>query len=84
VIGELLLIIGMRERLMRCRLRFRISEIGVAGKDRLEGDGWERRRFGETQDFLPGVEHNSLMGEVTYPRFVNVGDDLLLTYRIGQ
>jgi hypothetical protein len=64
------------------RLRFRISKIGVAmeGKD---GE-WEKRKFGSTQDFLPGIEHNTLMDEVTYPRFVNAGDDLMLTWRIGQ
>lgn len=70
---------------MGYRLRFRISEAGVAGT---KGNGgvknWERSRFGEMQDFLPGAEHNGLMDEVTYPRFVNVGDDLILTWRIGQ
>ena len=71
--------------IVRYRLRFRISEVGVAGT---EGNGgvksWERSRFGKTQDFLPGAEHNGLMGEVTYSRFVNVGTDLILTWRIGQ
>lgn len=61
------------------RLRFRISEIGLVTEGK-----WEKSRFRETQDFLPGIEHNNLMDEVTYPRFVNVGDDLLLTFRIGQ
>jgi hypothetical protein len=66
-------------------LRFRISEGGVGSREgNGTGRGWERSSFGKTQDFLPGVEHNELMDEVTYPRFVNVGDDLILTWRIGQ
>lgn len=83
VIGELLLIKSIR-MLMKGfgRLRFRISETGVAGKD--GGGSWERSRFRETQDFLPGIPRNALMEEVTYPRFVNIDDDLLLTWRIGQ
>src|SRR5271154_6129547 len=64
------------------RLRFRISEIGLAGK--ASGGRWEKERFGGTQDFLPGIPSTKLMEEVTYPRFVNVEDDLILTWRIGQ
>jgi hypothetical protein len=64
------------------RLRFRISELGVAWKE--GGGSWDEKSFGETQDFLPGIPRNELMEEVTYPRFVNVDDDLILTWRIGQ
>jgi hypothetical protein len=74
----------------RCRLRFRISEVGVVGPQEddggegLQGQEWDVKRFGGTQDFLPGIKHNDLMDEVTYLRFVNAGDKLLLTWRIGQ
>lgn len=64
------------------RLRFRISELGLAVKN--GGGGWDRKSFGERQDFLPGTPRTQLMEEVTYPRFVNVDDDLILTWRIGQ
>jgi len=63
------------------RLRFRISSLGVAGK---EGGQWDESVFGPTQDFLPGLPRMDNMDEVTYPRFVNVGEDLLLSWRIGQ
>ena len=63
------------------QLRFRVSELGLPSK---EPKGWEGSKFGATQDFLPGIKHSTLMDEVTYPRFVNVGDDLMLTWRIGQ
>ncbi|KAH6675648.1 hypothetical protein B0J14DRAFT_509127 [Halenospora varia] len=61
------------------KLRFRSSIIG----DGIDPT-WSTSRFTETRDFLPGLAHDELMDEVSYPRFVNVGDDLLLTYRIGQ
>ena len=64
------------------RLRYRISELGLAVKE--GGVGWDSKSFGETQDFLPGTPRNQLMEEVTYPRFVNVDDNLILTWRIGQ
>ncbi|KAH8676683.1 hypothetical protein BGZ60DRAFT_403127 [Tricladium varicosporioides] len=61
------------------KLRFRSST--------LEGginSTWSTSQFTEMREFLPGLAHNELMDEVSYPRFVNIGDDLLLTYRIGQ
>jgi hypothetical protein len=45
---------------------------------------WDASEFTASQNFLPGIPANHLMKEVTYPRFVNIDDDLLLTYRIGQ
>ena len=67
---------------MMDRLRFRISETDVARES--PGKSWNSTLFTKTQGYLPGIPHNDIMKEVTYPRFVNVDDDLLLTYRIGQ
>jgi hypothetical protein len=65
------------------RLRFRVSKPGAAAL--VSGvTTWETSLFNPTQDFLPGIPPNDLMKEVTYPRFVNLENDLLLTYRIGQ
>jgi hypothetical protein len=64
------------------RLRFRVSNLGVA--DAPSTQKWDASMFTKTQNFLPGIPANDLMEEVTYPRFVNIDDDLLLTYRIGQ
>lgn len=67
------------------QLRFRISKRGVANTaTSATTAGWDASMFSETQNFLPGIPSNDLMREVTYPRFVNIDDDLLLTYRIGQ
>ncbi|KAM3065961.1 hypothetical protein ACMFMG_009816 [Clarireedia jacksonii] len=60
-------------------LNFRIATTPVS-----ENDTWDASMFSATQDHLPGLPHLELMDEVTYPRFVNVDDDLLLTYRIGE
>lgn len=64
------------------RLRYRISNLGVAGS--ASNQRWDASVFTETQNFLPGIASNELMNEVTYPRFINIDDDLLFTYRIGQ
>lgn len=45
---------------------------------------WEASLFTETKHCLPGVGMDESLKEVTYPRFVNIGDDLLFTYRTGQ
>jgi hypothetical protein len=63
-------------------LRFRISELGAAGTP--AHSSWDATLFSSTQAFLPGIPPNNLTKEVTYPRFVNIEEDLLLTYRIGQ
>jgi hypothetical protein len=63
-------------------LRFRISELGTAAISAKRS--WDVSLFSSTQASLPGIPPNDLMKEVTYPRFVNIGEDLLLTYRIGQ
>lgn len=65
--------------LMRSRLKFRIATTPAS-----ENDPWNASIFSSTQDYLPGLPHLELMDEVTYPRFVNVDDDLLFTYRIGE
>ncbi|KAH7364205.1 hypothetical protein BKA65DRAFT_572478 [Rhexocercosporidium sp. MPI-PUGE-AT-0058] len=63
-------------------LKFRMSKIGVAGDP--SSHAWEASLFTEPRRYLPGIESEEVLKEVTYPRFVNVGDDLLLTYRTGQ
>ncbi|KAF5878527.1 putative dockerin type 1 protein [Botrytis fragariae] len=66
------------------RLRFKILKRIDSEKHSKNSNVWNASLFSQTQDYLPGIAHNELMDEVTYPRFVNTGDDLLLTYRIGQ
>ncbi|KAF7923569.1 hypothetical protein BELL_0005g00220 [Botrytis elliptica] len=66
------------------RLRFKILKRIDSEKHPEDSNVWNASLFSQTQDYLPGIAHNELMDEVTYPRFVNVDDDLLLTYRIGQ
>ncbi|RDL34554.1 uncharacterized protein BP5553_07682 [Venustampulla echinocandica] len=64
------------------KLRFRISN---PGEDIGGGNcSWTVSQFTKTQSFLPGVAPSDFTKEVTYPRFVNMDDNLLLTYRIGQ
>jgi BNR repeat-containing family member len=64
------------------RLRFRISKVGAAAAP-FKFD-WDASTFSSTQPSLPGIPSNDLMKVVTYPTFVNINDDLLLTYRIGE
>jgi hypothetical protein len=40
--------------------------------------------FTPVQNALPGIARPELFAEVTYPRFVSIGDDLLFSHRIGQ
>lgn len=70
--------------LRNVRLRFKILKRKDSEKCTEDSNVWNASLFSQTQDYLPGIAHNELMDEVTYPRFVNVDDDLLLTYRIGQ
>lgn len=65
----------------RIRLRFRISSLGAAA---VSAESWEISLFSLTLNALPGIPQSDLMKEVTYPRFMNMDDDLVLTYRIGQ
>ncbi|CAG8982891.1 hypothetical protein HYALB_00002908 [Hymenoscyphus albidus] len=62
------------------QLRYRVTKL----KDGNGDDSWSISCFTETQDFLPGLESSEVIKEVSYPRFLNVDEDLLLTYRIGQ
>lgn len=64
------------------RLKFRISHQGITHDP--PRSQWNVSMFGKTQDFLPGLVKSDNMKEVTYPRFVVIEKDLLLTYRIGQ
>ncbi|KAA8576511.1 hypothetical protein EYC84_006621 [Monilinia fructicola] len=67
------------------RLRYRaLRYLGGPERSLEDPNAWDETLFSKTQDYLPGIAHNDLMDEVTYPRFVNIDDDLLLTYRIGQ
>ncbi|KAH7417295.1 hypothetical protein BKA64DRAFT_657524 [Cadophora sp. MPI-SDFR-AT-0126] len=63
-------------------LHFRISKTGLASD--FASHIWGPASFTETRHCLPGIETDELLKEVTYPRFVNVGDDLLFTCRTGQ
>ncbi|RAL63133.1 hypothetical protein DID88_004215 [Monilinia fructigena] len=66
------------------KLRYRTLRYLGPEKFLEDSNTWDETLFSKTQDYLPGIAHNKLMDEVTYPRFVNMNDDLLLTYRIGQ
>lgn len=63
-------------------LRFRISDQNLAHSH--SKYPWHASTFSKVQDFLPGIPSNDLLKEISYPRFVNIENDLLLTYRIGQ
>ncbi|KAG9236479.1 hypothetical protein BJ875DRAFT_525530, partial [Amylocarpus encephaloides] len=60
-------------------LRFRTTHL-----DDQDGNQWSVSKFSKTQNHVQGLEPSDFTMEVSYPRFVNVGDDLILTYRIGQ
>ena len=60
----------------RIRLRFRISSLGAAA---VSAESWEISLFSLTLNALPGIPQSDLMKEVTYPRFMNMDDDLVLT-----
>ena len=63
-------------------LHFRISEPGVALTP--ESYSWDTSLFSGVQNSLPGINTTSPLQEVTYPRFVKTGDDMLLSWRIGK
>jgi hypothetical protein len=63
-------------------LKFRSSVPGAATEPRKHV--WSTALFGKIEYTLPGLEASELMEEVTYPRFVNIDEDMLLSYRIGQ
>ncbi|TDZ54082.1 hypothetical protein CTRI78_v006554 [Colletotrichum trifolii] len=68
-------------------LHFRMSIPGVASKP--EAHKWEPSLFSPTHNQLPGYTRTGQLAiekiflETTYPRFVRVDDDVLLSYRIG-
>ncbi|KKY15442.1 putative dockerin type 1 [Diplodia seriata] len=63
-------------------LRYRFSIQGLASRPL--DHAWHKSLFTATADTLPGLPHSGVMDEVSYPRFVAVNADMLLTYRIGQ
>ncbi|KAK0119169.1 hypothetical protein ONS95_008027 [Cadophora gregata] len=64
------------------QLKFRMSKIDVASNP--SSHVWVTSLFTETRSYLPGIETGDLLKEVTYPRFVAIGKDLLFTHRTGQ
>ncbi|KAJ3939952.1 uncharacterized protein N0V96_009945 [Colletotrichum fioriniae] len=68
-------------------LRYRMSIPGVATKP--EAHEWKTSLFSPTHNQLPGYTRTGQLGveklflETTYPRFIRIDDDLLLSYRIG-
>ncbi|KAF9871794.1 hypothetical protein CkaCkLH20_10728 [Colletotrichum karsti] len=68
-------------------LHFRMSVPGVATNP--EAHRWEPSLFSPTHNQLPGYTRTGQLAiekiflETTYPRFIRVDDDLLLSYRIG-
>ena len=63
-------------------LKFRSSIPRVATEP--QKHVWSAALFSKIEHTLPGLEASELMEEVTYPRFVNIDEDMLLSYRIGQ
>ena len=63
-------------------LKYRISKQGVASEG--SEQGWAIELFTQVQNALPGIARPELFAEVTYPRFLSIGDDLLFSHRIGQ
>lgn len=63
-------------------LKFRSSVPGAATEP--QKHVWSTALFGKIEHTLPGLEASKLTEEVTYPRFVNIDEDMLLSYRIGQ
>jgi hypothetical protein len=71
-------------------LRYRISKPGAVG---FESKAWdvESVEFSDVLDQLPGLgiegaigdKNGSPLREITYPRFLSVGDDLLFECRVG-
>ncbi|OCL04639.1 hypothetical protein AOQ84DRAFT_300473 [Glonium stellatum] len=64
------------------RLRFRSSVAEVATEP--QKHVWSTALFGKMEHTLPGLEASEIMEEVTYPRFVNIDKDMILSYRLGQ
>lgn len=68
-----------------CSLRFRISKTDIISSP--ETHEWSPSLFSEIQDSLPGIiatRKKELFEEITYPRFVSAGDDMVLSFRIGK
>lgn len=65
------------------RIRYRHSIPSVASFP--ESVRWSRDLFTRTLDYLPGIPNtHPHFGYVTYPRFVPIGNNLLLTLRNGK
>ncbi|KAH8811138.1 hypothetical protein F5884DRAFT_781309 [Xylogone sp. PMI_703] len=65
------------------QLRYRVSKEVIANEP--TSDSWATSSFGEVLSGLPHCDSpQSIFSEVTYPRFISVGKDLLLSYRIGK
>ncbi|KAK2027929.1 hypothetical protein LX32DRAFT_416664 [Colletotrichum zoysiae] len=68
-------------------LHYRMSIQGVATNP--AAHEWKPSLFSPTHNQLPGYTRTGQLGveklflETTYPRFIRIDDDLLLTYRIG-
>ncbi|KAI0137685.1 hypothetical protein F4776DRAFT_104497 [Hypoxylon sp. NC0597] len=65
-------------------LRYRHSQPGVAQTP--ESFSWSASLFTPHLSRLPGLgaEHDELFGYITYPRFVQLGADLLFSFRTGK
>ncbi|KAI1374238.1 hypothetical protein F4677DRAFT_426527 [Hypoxylon crocopeplum] len=65
-------------------IRYRHSQAGVAKSP--ESTTWSAALFTPHLSHLPGLgaEHDELFSYVTYPRFVQLGSDLLFSFRTGK
>ncbi|KAI1497016.1 hypothetical protein F5X99DRAFT_45521 [Biscogniauxia marginata] len=65
------------------RIRYRHSIAGIAESP--EDFKWEAKLFTPTLYHLPGLQtEDELLGYITYPRFVQLGTDLLFSFRTGK
>jgi len=62
-------------------LRYRLSVPGLASNP--EKFEWSSKNFSSIQNALPGLESEKLT-DVSYPRFVRIGNDMLFECRIGK
>ncbi|KAI1415040.1 hypothetical protein F5Y13DRAFT_197029 [Hypoxylon sp. FL1857] len=65
-------------------LRYRYSQAGIAQSP--ESFPWSASLFMPHQSRLPGLgaEHDELFSYITYPRFVQLGSNLLFSFRTGK
>ena len=62
------------------QLHMRTSILGLAR----DHSKWSTSLFSDTLNALPGISETLLFTEVSYPRFVNTSEHMLLEYRIGK